>query len=315
MDAVTLQWPWLLLAGIGAGIAGAGVLWLLQHLHRQPPAPAPEEPVSPRQEAQRYFLLNETGNVLIATSLSPSGRLPDATLALFSEALSHLSAVFFSIAGSRDPNTGEAFSLYDYAVLKKALELHPVFIRVSTEASAPPPPPVFKHGPMLMGVQPDLAASSAAATAAAPPPPEPKEWLEQRVKTSRDTLGMTDDQDNIARLRMVHAQMRAEAEKMGTRRSRPLQADTGSFKVMGASPLPDLDLTVDEMEIGHITLYCECLMGASLVSLKLAHAHCENYLQSGTSSMSQDTYLFVSPSQLRQTISELNNLPRKPLES
>ncbi|MEZ5506986.1 MAG: hypothetical protein R3F47_14240 [Gammaproteobacteria bacterium] len=42
---------------------------------------------------------------------------------------------------------------------------------------------------------------------------------------------------------------------------------------------------------------------------------CENYLQSGTSSMSQDTYLFVSPSLLRRTITELNNLPRKPLET
>ena len=100
----------LLLVALVSALLGAVVFMIghrRKHKPKAPPASAPKDE-SPRHEAQRYFLMNETGNVLISTSLSPSGQLPEATLAQFSEALAHLSAIFFAVAGSKDA-TGKPF--------------------------------------------------------------------------------------------------------------------------------------------------------------------------------------------------------------
>jgi hypothetical protein len=51
-------------------------------------------------------------------------------------------------------------------------------------------------------------------------------------------------------------------------------------------------------------------MGISLVSVKLAHSHWQAYLRSESLTMEQDTYLFVSPSQLKKVSGDINNLPR-----
>lgn len=271
----------------------------------QPQVPSTGNDDSPRQEAQRYFLMNETGNVLISTSLSPTGQLPEATLTQFSEALAHLSAIFFAVAGTRDPDTGQPFSLYNYAVIKKALELHPVFIRMSSEK-----PKVslnrFRAGsPMLyqlMGAQkksPEVARE------------EKKKWFEQRVSYSRQALGMNDSPENLQRLRTIHAQMRAEAKRLGRQHQLMGMGAPGLVRLMQAPLTQDQAEVPDDMEIGHITLYCECLMGVSLVSVKLVHAYYEDYLYSDSlEKMEYDTYLFVSPSQLRKTMNDVNNLPR-----
>lgn len=299
-----------ILALVAGAFVGAAAVFVWQRRQGKTPEPAKqpaetESEEAPRQEARRYFLFNETGNVLISTSLSPTGRLPDTTLALFSEALSHLSAIFFAIAGSKDEN-GEAFSLYNYGVLKRALALHPVFIPVSAEKPADVEP-VFKIKPLLYAAQPAETDQASVRTE----PKDPKAWLEERVKHSRDALGMDDSPENVQKLRAIHSQMRAEAKRLGAKRfrRRPLAQD---FLLLKSAPLVDLNNLQDqtEAEVGHITLYCECLMGVSLVSLKLSHAYFEDYLNSDASEMEQDTYLFVSPSQLKNTIHELSNLPR-----
>ncbi len=316
MSVLSIEvWGFLLLVCVVCALLG-GVAVMIGHRRQAslPPipetAPVPEPPESPRQEARRYFLLNETGNVLIATSLSPSGSLPDVTLAQFTEALAHLSAVFFAIAGSKDPATGEPFSLYNYSVLKRALELHPVFIRVSADSPPKVRRPFRTIHPLMFGLMADSTKAPEAERE------EMKNWLDERVKCSRDALGMHADPDNEKKLGAIHAQMRAEAQRMGSRKFRTMRFSAMSStlldpeKTLGAQPLPDEDETPDEVEVGHITLYCECLMGVSLVSLKLAHAHYADYLDSGALEMEQDTYLFVSPAQLKKTLHDINNLPR-----
>lgn len=300
----------LLLVALVSALLGAVVFMIghrRKHKPKAPPAPAPKDE-SPRHEAQRYFLMNETGNVLISTSLSPSGQLPEATLAQFSEALAHLSAIFFAVAGSKDA-TGKPFSLYNYAVIKKALALHPVFIRMSSEK-----PKVsldrFRSGHATLyslhaGQQPSPEFAQQ----------QKMKWFDERVNHSRKALGMSDSPENMHRLRTIHSQMRAEAKELGRRRAQVGLNEPGIIRMLQTSPTQDQAEVPDEMEIGHITLYCECLMGVSLVSLKLVHAYYEDYLYSDSlEKMEYDTYLFVSPSQLRKTISELNTLPRMNFE-
>lgn len=303
----------LLLAGLAGGMLGAVSvgLWQRRNLQRQEPA-GDDTPLrrneAPRQEARRYFLLNETGNVLIATSLNPTGPLPEATLALFSEALAHLSAVFFAIAGAKDEQTGQPFSLYNYAVLKRALALRPVFIRVSSEEPADAIERSRTVQPVLFGARAEGGSSSESSVQ------ERTNWMEARVKGSRDALGMNDSAGNMSQLRAIHAQMRAEAERLNTRRLRSMRVGVMGGESARAPPAPGLDETPDEVEVGHVTLYCECLMGVSLVSVKLAHAHFLDYLGAGTLKMEQDTYLFVSPNQLRKTLNEASTLPHVTLQ-
>jgi hypothetical protein len=311
MTPSTLSAALVLAAVAGALLGAACVLaWRLWRDRRPVPATPgvhPAQDTSTRHEAQRYFLMNETGNVLIATSLSPTGSLPDNTVALFSQALAHLSTLFFAIVGSKDPATGESLSLYDYAVLKRALALHPVFIRVASEQPARHSTRSRAAQPMLYGLQAGHAESPQVTQQTQ------REWLDERVARTRSALGLGDGAENLGKLRSVHSQMRAEAERMRSRQFRTVRmgATVDLLKPSAEGAAPEWQPgPADDMEVGHITLYCECLMGVSLVSVKLAHAHYHEYLSSASLDMEHDTYLFVAPAQLRSTLDEVNKLPR-----
>lgn len=146
---------------------------------------------------------------------------------------------------------------------------------------------------------------------------EYKGWLEERVKQSRDAKGMDDSPGNNVKLRAVHSQLRTEAERLGASRletSKPVAASVKSFQAPQPSGSAEgrtegtLQSDLDKIRIGHITLYCECLMGVSIVTVKLAHARFDHYLKSN--SMQEDAYLFVSTSQIKKTMDDVNSLPR-----
>jgi len=302
----------------GALLGAAGVKVWTRREKNSPELPgdgaAQERAETTKQEAQRFFLLNETGNVLISTSLSPSGRLPEATLELFSEALAHLAAVFFAVAGTNDPSTGKPFSLYNYWALKRAMERHPAFIRVSSENTEKPALVQVSGSPTF-----SLPLSFSETKDKAPEAErlDSKRWLEERVKQSQDVLGMDNNPAHVVKLRAIHSQLRAEAERLGASRSlqRAKFAAEGvealQLQALGEGEDNAVDRArsdLDKMEVGHIMLYCECLMGVSIVTVKLAHARIDDYLRSD--SMEQDAYLFVSSSQLKQTMSDVSNLPQ-----
>lgn len=296
----------ILIAVLAGAVAGAVAVMVRQRqlaTKNQPDAPN----ASPRQEIPRYYLFNETSNVLIASSLSPSGALPEPTLAMFSEALAHFSAMFFAIAGTKDPTTGEPFSLYNYGVLKKALALHPVFIRVSTGQSTETASDVRRPQPILYSVQAPTSAS---------PEQSAKNGIagvEAHVKRSQSSLGLGETPEIADKLRTMHTQMFAEAERLKAKaRVAPLLGlvSLDRSKALFGAEAGD----GDKAQVGHITLYCECLMGISLVSVKLAHAHFQDYLNSEACDMETDIYLFVSPSRLRATLNDLNNLPHESID-
>jgi hypothetical protein len=301
----------LLLACLAGAILGALAITAWHARKSKPAAPPEKKEEAPRREMQHYFLVNETGNVLISTTLSPSAQLPDATLAQFSEALAHLSAMFFAIAGARDTETNEPFSLYNYDVLKRALALHPVFIRVSEKEPVSISEESREPGPMLFTMQAGKAKSPASAQ------PDSKEWMDERVQRTRDALGMTKDEipENADKLRAIHAQMRTEAMRLRSKQTKPENLLFKSVGVLPTSPPADFAAPRDRAEVAHIVLYCEYLMGASLVSLKLIHATCEDYLDSRSGHMEEDTYLFVSPSQLKKTLSDIESIPRVSMTS
>lgn len=285
-------WTFFLVCGAGTFLgAMAAILW-----KRRKPPPASAEPS--KHEAQRYFLLNETGNVLISTSLSPSGRLPDTTLDLFSEALAHLATVFYAVAGAKDPLTGEPFSLYNYGALKRVMDAHPVFIRMSSDSPGSPRNDV-REGPLLLfggALQESIDLA----------PRESPTWLDDRVKLSRDAMGIDDSPQNLQKLRALHSRMRAEAKRL---EARPMLMGAIGLTKESIPSKPSRWPRPDDVEVGFVTLYCECLMGVSLVSVRLAHSHWRAYLSDPTT-MEQDTYLFVSPSQLKKVSADINNLPR-----
>lgn len=284
----------LVLAGGLLGVI-AGVVW---QRRRKEPVPKNEE--SQRQEARRYFLLNETGNVLISTSLSPDGRLPDATLEMFSEANAHLAALFYAVSGTRDPVTGKPFSLYNYRILRRALDWDPVFIRVST--SEPSADGKDRRLTRVRALGPELKHLFAARGEQA----DDGQWLDARVNDSRSRLGIDESPVNVNKLRAVHTQLHAEAMRIATSVDTSVQESSGLLKAApSASP--------EHMEVGFITLYCECLMGVSLVSVKLSHAHYDSYLSNEAQAMEEDTYLFVSPSQLKEVTNAVSSLPRMQL--
>lgn len=290
------DWPAVLLACVAGALVGAGAVagWRRGRWHRAVPKeePAPREATTPA-EAQRFHLMNETGNVLISVSPSPSGRLPDSVLALFSEALCHLSAVLFAIAGARD-KADKPFSLYNYGVLKRALELHPVFMRVSSSKSATPDLRDLGRGLVPYGVK-----------AMGEPPPAleaSREWLDARARRSRRVLGVHDSSE--AKLRHIHLQMWNEASRIHEAR----HVKTGEHGRQREAAATEEE--ADSLEVGHITMYCECLLGVPLVSLKLFHAHHHDYRHSDSSAMAEDTYLYVSPSHLRATLHELRQIPQ-----
>lgn len=299
-------WTFLLFCFF-AGILGATATIVWHRRTKKPQATGKETPgertqgeETQRHEAQRYFLLNETGNVLTSTSLSPEGRLPDSTLELFSEALAHLACVFYAVSRTRNPDTDEPFSLYNYGALKRALEWEPTFIRVST--SEPPPASKLARAsrPLTFGLQTEKRVDVGTEKQ------YQKKWLEERVNDSRSMLGMAESPAEANKLRTIHSQLRAEAKRIETRTFKAMQQEMKFTQLLQASP-PTYS---EHMEVGFITLYCECLMGVSLVSVKLAHTHYASYLAAEPLSMEQDTYLFVSPSQLRKAATDVSGLPR-----
>jgi len=126
------------------------------------------------------------------------------------------------------------------------------------------------------------------------------------VKHSNSTLGMDESPRNSDRLSAIHKQMQEEARRIHQRRQESIMKAEKDEESLTASPPSDKDY----LEVGYITLYCECLMGVSLVSVKLAHKYYENYMRTVPQDMAQDTYLFVSPSQLKKATSDANTLPR-----
>ena len=286
------EMTWAIVIACCAGVL-LGATAVLALRRRKAPQPVCEPA---RQEARRFFLLNETGHVLISTSVGTSERLPDATLELFSEAVSHLALVLFAIAKGKDPATGERFSLYDYGVLERALNRHPVFIRVAGDAAPSSERPAGDRPASLASARKEgVNEASADAT-----------WLEARVNVSSRSLGVDDSPPIRRKLRVIHAHMRAEATRLAASRH-TLRAEAAALTAAPGTPRPS---GADHAEVGFIMLYCEYLMGVSIVSVKLTHARWQDYLSSDTPTMETDTYLFVSPSQLKRASADVLGLPR-----
>lgn len=293
-----------LIAGLAGGLIGAvaAILWARRQNESKTEDAKPE---APRQEARRYFLMNETGNVLISTSLSPEGRLPDATLQLFSEALAHLACLFYAISSS----TEDGISLYNYKTLKHALDWEPVFIGLSSSDNKP-----LADKRVRLFNKINNPAETEQLLSEQSTHEDHENWLNARVEETRSALGMDGSSQDTNRLRAIHSQMLNEAQRIQARAAESKHTDKQLFKSLQEPSSSDSEesspFDTEHMEVAFITLNCECLMGVSLVSVKLSHAYYDEYLKQNPTNMEQDTYLFVSPSQLKNGVVDLNSLPR-----
>ncbi|MEZ8141050.1 hypothetical protein A1OO_16380 [Enterovibrio norvegicus FF-33] len=118
-------------------MAGAILLLIIYAIwgkrrHIAPKEPTPKEKLAP----SRYVILNETGNIVIASHRPPSEKLPDDVQKLFLEAISMLCMMTKAVASTTDPQTGRPCSIYNQYALEQMLAHHPLFVhigQVSTE--------------------------------------------------------------------------------------------------------------------------------------------------------------------------------------
>jgi hypothetical protein len=82
-----------------------------------------------------YVIINETGNVLIKSSLDPANKLPDLAEKIFLEAVSSLCLITTAISRSIDPATNRPFSIYDHSALERILVQHPLFVHLGRESA------------------------------------------------------------------------------------------------------------------------------------------------------------------------------------
>lgn len=82
----------------------------------------------------RYVVLNETGNVLLATTAATGEVVPENAQQVFSEACAHLAAIMRAISSTRRPEGDGFHSVFDSQVLLRLLDRHPLFVHMHRES-------------------------------------------------------------------------------------------------------------------------------------------------------------------------------------
>ncbi len=120
---------WLLAAAIGLIVAvSIAYISVKRKRHR---TRAREKTV----DATRYVILNETGNILITSSLDPAKKLPGHVERSFLEAVSSLCLITRAISTTIDPSTGRPYSIYNHFALERVLTKHPLFAPLGQESA------------------------------------------------------------------------------------------------------------------------------------------------------------------------------------
>jgi hypothetical protein len=210
------------------------------------------DPKSNTVESPRYVILNETGNILVASHHDPSQKLPDCVEKMFLEAVSSLCLITRAVASTIDPETQRPFSIYDQYALERVLAGHPLFVHMGQETKE------YKIR-------------------------RNRDFIE---KTSNDLFGVHNSHAVNKKMSVIYNSMIVEAQD-SRRRTKARTKGT---------------------RVGHLTLFCEDMMGVPVISAVLIHIDYDDSvkltkqakksawnLTTEMISFRKDTYLYHSP--------------------
>jgi hypothetical protein len=82
-------------------------------------------------ELTKYYTFNETGNIMLATTVGQSAEIQESVRKVFAEVSVFFAAMTKAISTTTKPNSSECYSLYSYEALEKIISGSGCFIRVT----------------------------------------------------------------------------------------------------------------------------------------------------------------------------------------
>ncbi|MEO1049299.1 MAG: hypothetical protein AAFX87_01645 [Bacteroidota bacterium] len=84
-------------------------------------------------EATKYYIFNETGNIMLASTIDSSQPLSQEVQSVFSEVSVFYAGMSRAITTTINPNTGQPYSLYNYHALQRIISGSGLFVHVTEE--------------------------------------------------------------------------------------------------------------------------------------------------------------------------------------
>ena len=81
-------------------------------------------------QAKKYYIFNETGNIMMASTEDESGDLDQSARDIFAEVSVFFAAMTRAITTTENPATGEPYSIYNYTALRKIIAGSGLFVHV-----------------------------------------------------------------------------------------------------------------------------------------------------------------------------------------
>ncbi|MEZ4685172.1 MAG: hypothetical protein R3B47_03650 [Bacteroidia bacterium] len=94
----------------------------------QPPVKNPHN-----VEATKYYIFNETGNIMMASTIDSGTPMSQDTQDVFSEVSVFFAGMSRAITTTINPNTGKPYSLYNYTALERIISGSGLFVHVTEE--------------------------------------------------------------------------------------------------------------------------------------------------------------------------------------
>ncbi|MHC4739888.1 MAG: hypothetical protein ACYS9Y_13360 [Planctomycetota bacterium] len=219
-------------------------------------------------EAKKYYIFNETGNIMIASTIETSQPLEESVQRIFAEVSVFFAGMTRAITTTTNPVTKRPYSIYNYHALERIIGGSGLFVHVTEED--------VNYTTSSFGV--DFS----------------KELLEALLglATGAGEMGFA-------------SAMMASIGKEGLRISKS-ESHT-------------------ESKAGNIVFVCEYLLGMPIVSAIVVYADCKKHekeLRAGpcfrkqsqemTWTLHKDTYLFVTPTFIRDYASDLDSIRSDP---
>lgn len=215
-------------------------------------------------ELKKYYTFNETGNIMLATTVSESAEIQESVRKVFAEVSVFFAAMTKAITSTENPDTHKPYSLYNYGALRKIIAGSGCFIQVT----------------------------------------------ELDVTHTTSSWGATFSKELIQGL----LGLATGAGALGFATAMISAIGNEGLKVAGAK-------SDHGSEVGNIVFVCEYLMGMPSISAIVvyidAHEHVTQF-QAGpcikteshsmTFKMHKDTYMFVTPTFIREYAGDLNSI-------
>ncbi len=84
-------------------------------------------------EATKYYVFNETGNIMMATTANASEPIQQSVQDVFNEVAVFFAGMTRAITTTKNPGTGKPYSLYNYEALERVIAGSGLFVHVTEE--------------------------------------------------------------------------------------------------------------------------------------------------------------------------------------